>query len=81
MYRFPSIVVNSDHSPDTSATGQPPFAMAGDKTTPDDVIIPSLFLYSKEGGKLVDHLTKRSEPLIVRMCTYPIAEGNIFCLI
>lgn len=49
--------------------------MAEDKDSPDDIGIPSLFLYYKEGQQLLMALSKRPT-VVLRLSTDPLVSGG-----
>ncbi|CAD6188693.1 unnamed protein product [Caenorhabditis auriculariae] len=55
-----------DHEKGTQSEGQLSFAMAGDKDSQDDIAIPAVFLYRKEGEMLLRALEKNKK-VVVRM--------------
>lgn len=64
-------VIVVDHVVGTSATGQPSFAMAEDKSSSDDIVIASVFVYFNEGQKLLK-AASRGNLLVVRLSVDPV---------
>ncbi|XGW35327.1 hypothetical protein V3C99_018940 [Haemonchus contortus] len=90
-------VIVVDHIPGTSSANEPSFAMAEDKDSPDDIVIPSLFVYHKEGHQLLKAV-RSGRPVVVRLSATPAipnlvveqfltsgappsVEDNMMCLI
>lgn len=48
----------------SSAEGSPPFAMSGDNSVEDDIRIPVVFLFHKEGVALLEHLRRFPTSLV-----------------
>ncbi|VDM55207.1 unnamed protein product [Angiostrongylus costaricensis] len=66
------IVERSDyHIVGSSAAGQPSFAMAEDKNSPDDIVIASVFVYHNEGQKLLQAASSGNLPV---MCSFSDGE-------
>lgn len=54
----------SDNIVGTSIDELPPFAMSGDQTIKDDIVIPAVFLYNMEGLIFMEHLLHYPNALI-----------------
>ena len=69
----------SDHTDGSSIDSQPLFAMSGDNT--NDVSIPLVFLFKKEGDKLLELLDKNPH-LVIKMAARleVVGELNLFQL-
>ncbi|VDL69383.1 unnamed protein product [Nippostrongylus brasiliensis] len=67
-------VIVIDHVKGTSSVNEPSFAMAEDKDSPDDIAIPSIFLYHKEGQQLLE--ATRTNRLVARLSTDPILTSK-----
>lgn len=53
-----------DNTIGTSIDVLPPFAMSGDQTIKDDIVIPAVFLYNKEGLAFMEHITHYPNALV-----------------
>ncbi|KAK6060332.1 PA domain protein [Cooperia oncophora] len=69
-------VIVIDHIIGTSSANEPSFAMAEDKDSPDDIVIPSLFLYYKE-GQLLLKAAKGGSRIVVRLSATPIIPNSL----
>ncbi len=66
FFSFSLIPTISDHFEDTSAAESPFFAMSGDGSQDDDIKIPVVFLFKREGNLLLNAL-RRNPAFLVRM--------------
>ncbi|VDK69408.1 unnamed protein product [Litomosoides sigmodontis] len=57
-------IIIIDNTVGTSIDVLPPFAMSGDQTIKDDIVIPVVFLYNKEGLAFMDHIIHYPNALV-----------------
>ncbi|VDM92921.1 unnamed protein product, partial [Onchocerca ochengi] len=57
-------IIIIDNTIGTSIDTLPPFAMSGDQTIKDDIIIPAIFLYNKEGLAFMEHIVRYPNALV-----------------
>ncbi|KAK6032717.1 PA domain protein [Ostertagia ostertagi] len=69
-------VIVIDHIIGTSSANEPSFAMAEDKDSPDDIAIPSLFVYYKEGQQLLKAARSGSK-VVVRLSSTPLLPNSL----
>ncbi|PIO69231.1 PA domain protein [Teladorsagia circumcincta] len=69
-------VIVIDHIIGTSSANEPSFAMAEDKDSPDDIVIPSLFVYYKEGQQLLKAARSGSK-VVMRLSSAPLLPDSL----
>ncbi|EJD75564.1 Edem3 protein [Loa loa] len=57
-------IIIIDNTIGTSIDVLPPFAMSGDQTIKDDIVIPAVFLYNKEGLAFMEHIVHYPNALV-----------------
>ncbi|VBB27025.1 unnamed protein product [Acanthocheilonema viteae] len=57
-------IIIIDNTIGTSIDLLPPFAMSGDQTIKDDIVIPAVFLYNKEGLAFMEHIVHYPNSLV-----------------
>ncbi|EJW79892.1 PA domain-containing protein, partial [Wuchereria bancrofti] len=57
-------IIIIDNTIGTSIDVLPPFAMSGDQTMKDDIVIPAVFLYNKEGLAFMEHIVHYPNALV-----------------
>uniref|UniRef100_A0A0R3RFW5 PA domain-containing protein n=1 Tax=Elaeophora elaphi TaxID=1147741 RepID=A0A0R3RFW5_9BILA len=57
-------IIIIDNTVGTSIDVLPPFAMSGDQTIKDDIVIPAVFLYNKEGLAFMEHIVHYPNALV-----------------
>ncbi|MCP9263341.1 Arginine kinase [Dirofilaria immitis] len=57
-------IIIIDNTVGTSIDVLPPFAMSGDQTVKDDIVIPAVFLYNKEGLAFIEHILHYPNALV-----------------
>lgn len=73
-------VIIVDHMEGTSFEVAQSFGMSGDSHS-DDVIIPSVFLFRKEGDELRKLMQETEGKLEVRLAEKPVTTGEWRCLL
>ena len=74
--KLPKVLHFSDHNDGTSSETAPLFAMSGDGK--NDVQIPMLFLFNKQGNQLREALRESPGGLRVYLGLKPMSMGKCF---